>query len=155
MINNNIRIMEKIISLQDLVIKNIMSNICSNDFCNIIKILLKDRSKTDPEAINDIHLFITKLAETMPKKNIKLVLNAGYGGFGLSNKAISRLKELGENSHPCAIPRYSKNLIQVVEELGSEVNNVYSKLVIEEIELSICEQYQISEYDGKESVIIM
>ena len=41
-------------------------------------------------------------------------------------------------------------LIQVVEELGDEVNGPYSKLAIVEIDSNL---YRIDEYDGAESVI--
>ena len=46
--------------------------------------------------------------------------------------------------------RHDPILIQVVEELGNEVNGPYSKLAIVEIDSNL---YRIDEYDGAESII--
>ena len=80
----------------------------------------------------------------------KIVYNACYGGFGLSEKAFARYKELGGTcDHD--ITRTDPILVQVVEELGEEVNNAFSKLRI--IALPAGSMYHIDEYDGFETVM--
>ena len=89
----------------------------------------------------------------MPK-TYKVVFNGCYGGFALSDKAISRLNELGltgngEYSDYLDIKRHHPLLIQVVEELGVEASGSHSNLCIATINSP---QYIIEEYDGAESV---
>lgn len=80
----------------------------------------------------------------------KVVINACYGGFGLSDKAIARLKEFGlEFRWEHDIPRHHPLLVQVVEELGKEASGTYSNLEIIEINSNM---YRITEYDGFEGV---
>lgn len=103
---------------------------------------------------------------------MKVVYNACFGGFRLSNKATLRLIELGykgltpdiryvEGSSPTSstytayygdddIPRHHPLLVQVVEELGEEANGGAADLRIEEIEGF---PYYIEDYDGMESVL--
>jgi len=88
-------------------------------------------------------------------KTYKVVYNACFGGFGLSEKAIARLTELGvhfECKHEYAyeVSRHNPLLVQVVEELGDEASGEYSDLRIAEITSQF---YQIDEYDGSESVL--
>lgn len=98
----------------------------------------------------------------------KVVYNACYGGFGLSNEAMDRMVELGyqgielnpdwkPNSKsifnykyygPHDISRHDPILVQVVEELGDKASGEYSKLAIAEVS----GPYRIDEYDGYESV---
>ena len=82
----------------------------------------------------------------------KVVYNACYGGFGLSDEAVVRLKELGSTINdrylPWEFPRHDLLLVQVVEELGDKANTWASKLRIEEV----CGPYRIEEYDGLETV---
>lgn len=82
----------------------------------------------------------------------KVVYNACFGGFGLSDKAVARLKELGSTINdtylPWEFPRHDLLLVQVVEELGDEVNTWASKLCIKEVS----GPYRIEEYDGAETV---
>jgi hypothetical protein len=80
----------------------------------------------------------------------KVVINSCYGGFGLSDKAKMRLKELGlEFDWECDIPRHHPLLVQVVEELGEKASGTYSKLEVVEIDSNM---YRITEYDGFEGV---
>ena len=82
----------------------------------------------------------------------KIVYNACYGGFGLSKEAFARYKELGGTCDwDRDIPRTDLALIQVIEELGEEVNTAFSKLRI--IALPAGTKYRIHEYDGFESVM--
>ena len=81
----------------------------------------------------------------------KVVYNACYGGFGLSEKAKNLLNELkGEEVCYYDLPRHDKDLVAVVEELGSEANVDYSDLKIATID---SDRYRISEYDGLERVV--
>ena len=81
----------------------------------------------------------------------KVVYNACYGGFGLSEKAQKLLNELkGEEVDYYDLPRHDKDLVAVVEELGSEANSMFASLRIATIN---SDRYRISEYDGWEQVI--
>jgi hypothetical protein len=88
----------------------------------------------------------------------KIVFNACYGGFGLSDKAVARYWEIkGLPVHDAFTisdieeDRADPVLVQVVEELGEEVNSWSSKLVIRELPAGTL--YRIDEYDGMESVM--
>ena len=125
---------------------------------------------------------------------MKVVINACYGGFGLSQKALRELVnrglsitieknrepvnvespltisyceevtdwwlwktkrswyELGLNYHVVDTIKFRTNpkLIEVVEELGEDVDTLYSNLKI--IEVPDGEDVYIAEYDGKEWV---
>ena len=81
----------------------------------------------------------------------KVVYNACYGGFGLSEKARNLLNELkGEEVYYYDLPRHDKDLVAVVEELGSEANGMFACIRIATIN---SDRYRISEYDGWEQVI--
>jgi hypothetical protein len=103
----------------------------------------------------------------------KVVYNACYGGFGLSNEATEAyLKKIGANYTQAPstlgfmgdmfevdgeyfsthdISRTDPNLVAVVEELGEAANTRFSKLTI--AELTPGTLYRIDEYDGYESVM--
>ena len=87
-------------------------------------------------------------------KTYKVAFNGCYGGFGLSNKAIDRLKELGvkydRDYEYDDMPRHHPLLIQVIEELVEEASGDYSNLCIATIDSPL---YKIDEYDGSESVV--
>lgn len=100
--------------------------------------------------------------------SFKVVYNSCYGGFGLSNKAMDRMVELGytglklnpeynPNSddefnvkyfNEYSIPRHHPLLVYVVEELGELANGSFADLQIAVVN----EPYRIDEYDGCESV---
>lgn len=86
-----------------------------------------------------------------------------FGGFGLSNKAIHRLAELGNEkcqelikipprygTYYLDIARHDPLLVQVVEELKEEANGECANLKIAEV---YSDSYKISDYDGKESIL--
>jgi len=75
----------------------------------------------------------------------KVVYNACFGGFGLSDEAEARYAELS-GSDGGYQSRHDPILVRVVEELGEAASG---NLRIAEIEGSI---YRIDEYDGSESV---
>lgn len=81
----------------------------------------------------------------------KVVINSSYGGFGLSQEAKARLKELGQEYDEWRITRHDPILIQVIEELGSDrASGNHAQLKIVEI---VGRTYRIEEYDGMESVV--
>jgi hypothetical protein len=79
----------------------------------------------------------------------KVVYNACYGGFGLSDVAKARYAELTGSFPDYGLSRHDAALVQVVEELGEAASDFGGKLMIEEIQGSL---YRIDEYDGYESV---
>ena len=109
---------------------------------------------------------------------MKIALNKDYGGFEISQKAYERLIELGvkiskdrTSSSELRIHEYTGEdiefygryssylgynlrtnplLIQVIEELGDEVNTDISCIEIVEIPDDTC--YEICDYDGIETV---
>jgi hypothetical protein len=98
----------------------------------------------------------------------KIVYNACFGGFGLSDAAMKRYAELKgwtyyENQglgyfadegrqrvNRRDVDRADPVLAQVVEELGDEANTRFSDLRIRELPAGT--KYRIDEYDGNESV---
>ena len=100
----------------------------------------------------------------------KVVYNACYGGFNLSDKAVelwckkkgwtctSEEGTFGLTQHTVNgkvwyghddIDRHDKELVEVVEELGEEANGMCAKLTITEVE----SRYRVEEYDGMETVV--
>jgi len=101
----------------------------------------------------------------------KIVINATYGGFALSSKAVKRYADLkGSILYPegeehgfityWAVPpgpcqesghdllRDDPILVQVVEELKEASSGKYAKLVV--VEIPDDAEWQIEEYDGSE-----
>ena len=87
----------------------------------------------------------------MEMKVTKIVYNACFGGFGLSETAWERYRELGgQETSRYDINRADPVLVQVVEELGEEANTRFSELRIRDLPEGT--KYRIDEYDGNESV---
>lgn len=100
----------------------------------------------------------------------KIVYNACYGGFGLSDEAtemyfnlkgwkfekysnnfgISQYKINGEHFWDQDINRADPDLVQVVEALGEKANGFCAYLEIEELASGTL--YRIREYDGYERI---
>lgn len=107
----------------------------------------------------------------------KIVVNACYGGFGLSHEAIIRYGELADlnlkhvadkdsfwmnyyyingiedNNHcfsSCEIERDDPRLVQVVEELGSAANGDYASLRVADVPDGV--KWYIDVYDGIETI---
>ena len=85
----------------------------------------------------------------------KIVYNACYGGFSLSQAAIDRYLELtgreDDDLYDRGIERTDPALVQVVEELGAKANGMCAELFITEVPAGTL--YRIDEYDGLESVM--
>ena len=83
---------------------------------------------------------------------MQIVINSCYGGFGLSEKALELYNTLANTNLRSAyeLERNDPILVHVVETLGAEANDRFAQLRIVEIPDDI--NWEISEYDGKESV---
>jgi len=85
---------------------------------------------------------------------MKIVINKCHGGFGLSEEAENKYKELAGITNPNfydrSIARDDEHLIAVVELLGSAADSRYSELKIVDIPEDV--DWYIEEYDGLEWV---
>lgn len=104
---------------------------------------------------------------------MKIVINACYGGFGLSHEAVLRYAEIkginlvwkqerwmkhyykdsvSDDNYfsEMDIPRDDPALVQVVEEMGAAADGQYAKLKIVDVPDDV--QWHIAEYDGNEHV---
>ena len=87
----------------------------------------------------------------------KIVFNACYGGYGLSEAAIMRYAEIKGINIAIGgfsvydIDRTDTALVQVVEELDEAVNGDSAALRIAELPAGTL--YRIDEYDGSETVM--
>lgn len=99
----------------------------------------------------------------------KIVYNACFGGFGLSDEAMVRYAELkgwayvpegyqgyfvdgyGVRQNRWDLDRADPLLAQVVEELGDGANTRFSNLKIRDVPAGT--KYRIHEYDGNEGVV--
>lgn len=91
----------------------------------------------------------------------KIVYNACYGGFSLSKEAsemLNKMKgmvvcnvEYGYIDDEDVVPRHDKDLVDIVEKLGSKrASGDCAYLQVAEIDSNT---YRIEEYDGSESII--
>ena len=78
----------------------------------------------------------------------KIVINACFGGFGLSEKAVSLLGET--YNYEWEIQRDDPELVRVVEALGAEANDRHAELKVIQIPEDV--DWEIKEYDGIEHV---
>jgi hypothetical protein len=86
----------------------------------------------------------------------RVVINECYGGFGLSDVAELRYRELAgvdfedDKFHVSDIARDDPLLIKVIRELGPAADGLHAELKIVEIPADV--EWQIGEYDGNEWV---
>ena len=86
----------------------------------------------------------------------KIVFNACYGGFGLSNAALLEYNKRRQAANlpparaDCDIARTDPLLVEVIELLGSKANASHSNLLIRELPSGT--KYRIDDYDGNEQV---
>jgi hypothetical protein len=90
-----------------------------------------------------------------PGSTVKVVISETHGGFSISNEAVELLaKKKGINPDDIndrEIDRTDADLIEVIEELGSDVASGRSaELYVIEIPSDV--EYVIHEYDGLESI---
>ena len=83
---------------------------------------------------------------------MKIVINAGCGGFGLSQVGFDKFVELS-GTHPASdyqIDRDNSHLVKVVELLGTKADDDSASLKVVEIPDEV--KWGIHEYDGKEHI---
>jgi hypothetical protein len=86
----------------------------------------------------------------------KVVYNSKYGGFGLSKEGLAEynlLTSLHVKGYYC-IERDDPVLIQLVETMGKEIDDKYSRLKIKEFPVKYKSCLHWTEYDGCETVSI-
>ena len=90
-------------------------------------------------------------------ETFKIVINTCYGGFDLSDEAITMWRErkgIADDARPTyadELARDDADLIAVVEELGEKANSTYSQLKVVEVPMWLNEKgWTIEEYDGRE-----
>jgi len=84
---------------------------------------------------------------------VKVIYNACYGGFGLSQSGVELYEKLaGIKFDRFVVDRRDPCLIKVVETLGKDANSRHSDLKIQLIPEDFKECYKIEEYDGKENI---
>jgi hypothetical protein len=81
---------------------------------------------------------------------MRILINRCYGGFGLSDAAVTRLQELGVLAYHREIERNDPKLLQVFDELGQATNGPFAELQAIEVPEGV--EWQIEEYDGYEHV---
>lgn len=85
---------------------------------------------------------------------MKVVINACHGGFGLSEEAMTELKNRKRITDPefweYDIKRDDPILVQLVEEMGKAVDSRYSELKVVDIPDDV--EWTVMEYDGLEWV---
>lgn len=84
---------------------------------------------------------------------MKIVINTRHGGFGLSEEAEAKYKGILNITDPNFYPSFDcqRNcpvLISLVEEMGDQVNSVYSRLKVIEIPDDV--DWYIEEFGGRE-----
>ena len=84
----------------------------------------------------------------------KVCINACYGGFSLSEMAVSELCERKgvadrDDFYQCDLDRHDPDLIEVVERLGDAANGDCACLQVVTIS---GDRYRIEEYDGSETL---
>ena len=81
---------------------------------------------------------------------MKIVINACYGGFGLSKEALALFNERSGTvvTYDIEIKRDNPILVEIVEQLGESANTRFSQLKVVEIPDDV--EWGIEEYDGKE-----
>jgi hypothetical protein len=84
----------------------------------------------------------------------RIVINDCYGGFGLSDRALSEYKKLAgitaEDFYDRDIARDDPYLIKVVKEMGMNANGQCANLKIVEVPADV--EWIVQEYDGAEWV---
>jgi len=77
---------------------------------------------------------------------MKVVINACYGGYRLSDEACHLLYARGLDED---VERHNHHLVEIVERLGPQANGLYSELKIIQIPDSV-KDYRVMDYDGVE-----
>jgi hypothetical protein len=88
--------------------------------------------------------------------SFKVVFNAGYGGFDMNDDALTEFNKRASKhmAYPEMIDRTDPVLIEMVEEMGDQMNQRHSTLKIAEFPLPYKDFLKWDESDGKEAVSI-
>jgi hypothetical protein len=82
----------------------------------------------------------------------RIVINDCYGGFGLSDAAFSKYKEMAgitaSDFYDRDVPRDDPYLVKIVKEMGSLANGRHANLKIVEVPGDV--DWIVQEYDGAE-----
>jgi hypothetical protein len=83
---------------------------------------------------------------------MKIIINACYGGFGLSKEAFALFNERSGTviTHERDIERNNPILVEIVEQLGESADGRYAELKVVEIPDDV--KWHIDEYDGWETI---
>ena len=83
---------------------------------------------------------------------MKIVINACYGGFGLSKEALALFNERSGTvaTYDIEIKRNDPILVEIVEQLGEAADGNYAELKVVEIPDDV--EWGIEEYDGDEYI---
>lgn len=91
---------------------------------------------------------------------MRVIYNACYGGFGLSDKALTLYNDYRKDAGLPVVkwcveikPRHDPLLLAVIDQLGHDANGDFSELKIKEIPPEYTNCYEIREYDGWERVV--
>ena len=91
--------------------------------------------------------------------SFKIVINTCFGGFSLSDEAITMYRErkgIAADARPTYVDELARDdadLIAVVEALGEKANNQYSELKVVEVPAWLrAKGWTIEEYDGREHI---
>ena len=81
---------------------------------------------------------------------MKIVINACYGGFGLSKESLALFNERSgtTSTYEHDIERDNPILVEIVEQLGEAADGNYAELKVVEIPDDVV--WGIEEYDGNE-----
>lgn len=90
---------------------------------------------------------------------IPVMFNACFGGFGLSDAAMTAYRErcpdAGADLDSWGILRHDAVMVEIVRELGDAANDRYAKIRLQRIPAQFVNFYQIDEYDGMETVVLL
>jgi hypothetical protein len=83
---------------------------------------------------------------------MKIVINACYGGFGLSKEALALFNERSGTvvAYEDKIKRDDPILVEIVEQLGEDAGGNFAELKVVDIPDDV--QWQVEEYYGNEWV---
>lgn len=90
------------------------------------------------------------------QESIDILYNNCYGGFSLSDYALSeyynRENNIDTDMNDSLIQRHDPILVNIYQEIGDKINGSHSKIEIKKIPKKYKKYYVINEYDGLESV---
>ncbi len=88
--------------------------------------------------------------------SIPVMYNACYGGFGLSSAAMTEYRRRCPQAEEqdFRISRHDPVMVEIVREMGGAASDRFAEIHFERIPVQYADYYEITEYDGLESVVI-